>query len=735
MNWKEAREGTHPGAWYGFDDSVLQAYQTSTLNQMLSQLPSVSLVMSIDDWFGYDPVNEHYGIYVNSEEEDDGWERAGSIEWLDANGGPEFGVDCLIKIQGNGSNRPQARNQLSIATKFKGSVGPPKLEFKLFEDSPVDRFDYLVFDAGYQNSINEAADPSTGYFYKRRAQGLRDQFAMDMLGATGNETQQGRYVHLYLNGLYWGVYNLHERADHHFGAQYFGGNQDDYDYLKSGLFREGNFNPWDDPLAPGAWPTVLAIAKNGVAPGDTWEGQPAYEALAGMIDLEGYIEYLALNFWLANRDWPASNHIQLARARLGPGFDNVNPDLFFRFFTWDSENTIPDTDEALLVGDGQYDRSDLTTEAEGNVVFLHTALLENPEYLMLFADRVWRLVREGGALHVDPDHDDIGTPYDPDHPELNRPASVYLDASLEVENVIDLEYARWGDYWPLDTKITVKDWRKERDRILQEFCAVRTTVLLEQLRTGLILYPSIDPPLFSKNGGCVKPSFALELTPQQAGDIYYTLDGTDPRAEGGAIAPGALLYSAPFLLPETITTVRARSQSSSGEWSALNEYSFAVGAKVVRINEFLARNDRDAADEVGEREDWIELYNTTDEAIDLSGWAMTNDPQDPDKWIFPAGTIIGPKSYLLVWADNDPLDGPLHATFRLKNTGGTVELRLPEALDFIAVDSVSYGPQTQDVSLGRTPNGFGEFLRYPNPTPGAPNLHRDDSPELSPGGG
>ena len=126
----------------------------------------------------------------------------------------------------------------------------------------------------------------------------------------------------------------------------------------------------------------------------------------------------------------------------------------------------------------------------------------------------------------------------------------------------------------------------------------------------------------------------------------------------------------------------------------------------VVINELLASNDAVQADEAGEFDDWVELYNNTDVAVSLDGYFLTDKPDDLEKWAFPDGTLIDAGGYLIVWADEDGDQGPLHANFKLSAGGETLLLVSP---DGSIADEITFGEQETDVSFGRFPNGTGDF--------------------------
>jgi hypothetical protein len=144
----------------------------------------------------------------------------------------------------------------------------------------------------------------------------------------------------------------------------------------------------------------------------------------------------------------------------------------------------------------------------------------------------------------------------------------------------------------------------------------------------------------------------------------------------------------------------------------------------VKINEIMAGNTTTLADADGDYEDWVELYNAGSEVADLTGYTITDVLTNTTKFTIPAGAAIPPGGYLLVWADEEPgqyvpgLD--VHANFRLSLGGEEFGLYAP---DGTLVDSAAFGPQTNDVSYGRFPDGAVTALVFlDTPTPRGPNV-------------
>ena len=164
----------------------------------------------------------------------------------------------------------------------------------------------------------------------------------------------------------------------------------------------------------------------------------------------------------------------------------------------------------------------------------------------------------------------------------------------------------------------------------------------------------------------------------------------------------------------------------------------AQPAKKIYINEFLVSNASVDADIVDfdDYSDWIELYNDEDTTADLSGYFLTDDLGQPFRWKIPPGTEIPAKGFLRFWADGyDNVPGKTyrrpyypydyfttryyHLNFSLSRAGEMIALFAP---DSTLVDSVSFGQQLYDVSMGRQPDGAPEWYYFGEPTPEKTNV-------------
>ena len=140
------------------------------------------------------------------------------------------------------------------------------------------------------------------------------------------------------------------------------------------------------------------------------------------------------------------------------------------------------------------------------------------------------------------------------------------------------------------------------------------------------------------------------------------------------------------------------------------------------INELMAQNTSSIQDSHGDYDDWIELYNYGNSAVDVAGCYLTDDLTDPTKWRIPAGdpsiTTIPAHGFLLIWADNEAQQGLLYANFKL--SAGGESLGLYDAQGNL-LDSLTFQAQEPDVSFGRWPDGADQWQHFSTPTPGKSN--------------
>ncbi len=143
-------------------------------------------------------------------------------------------------------------------------------------------------------------------------------------------------------------------------------------------------------------------------------------------------------------------------------------------------------------------------------------------------------------------------------------------------------------------------------------------------------------------------------------------------------------------------------------------------SETLAINEFMASNSTTIVDEYGDYEDWIEIYNYGTASIYLGDKFLSDNLSAPNKWQLPNQTLQAGE-YLIIWADDDPTQGALHTNYKLSAGGEEIGIFAYQSNSYVAIDTVVFGAQTTDISMGRLPNGQGDFQFFTTATPGGAN--------------
>ena len=385
----------------------------------LTAIPSVSLVTSRSNLFGAN------GIYTNSGSRGDSWERAASIEFIvpgdNATGDLGFQVDCGVKIAGDSSRDHAFTPKHHFLASFKSTYGPSKLHFKLFPDTEENDFDILELRACSTDSWpvqNGYVDHGEIRWETRRATYLRDQVMRDTMRDMGQATSHGRYVHLYVDGLYWGLYNLCERMGDGWASEYLGGPKDQYDVMKDyAEVEDGEMTAWNQLMVEVATLPANDTAANTLYQklmGNNADGtrNPAFPIL---LDAGNLIDYMAAHIYAGSEDWP--NHNWWASRRRDDKSGG------WRFHAWDQEiSNISLTRTVSLFGQ-RFEES----SAANSPGIVYDRLRRSPQFRARFQRRLESLMFGGGPLTV------------------AASGSRWMKRQTEIDQAIVGESARWGD--------------------------------------------------------------------------------------------------------------------------------------------------------------------------------------------------------------------------------------------------------------------------------------------------
>jgi hypothetical protein len=377
----------------------------------------------------------------------------------------------------------------------------------------------------------------------------------------GSLNPHGRYVHVYLNGEYWGNYNCKEVLNEAFLSDYLGGESEDYVGVK-GNANQGSDFPLGvgDPPNPEPWERVL-------------EHRGSFEAVSPYLDVNHYIDFMLL--WGYGKSESEFRACGPKEAGSGYKFWINDPDGFLRVISDDR----------------------ITTKRGPGSIW--TALLgeNHPDFKMLLADRIYKHFFNDGAM---------------------TPAACDARLAARMDEIRDsylAESARW-DY------LTPDEWETKAAEIRSDMFPYRADELVAQWRAAGYL-PSFDPPTFNQYGGAVMAGFQPVLT-SSAGTIYYTLDGTDPRLAGGGISPAASVWGPGAVSVTEDVTITTRVRTSSGDWSALADPRFLLGSRTSPMAGELVISEIHYNPDGPDDYEFIEIWNRGSNLLDLSGVTISN---------------------------------------------------------------------------------------------------------------
>ncbi len=557
---------------YEMDPRVVDdpAYQEAIVEGFKS-IRTLSLVVEPTDFF-----DTRTGIYANPRNDGREWERPVSLEFIHSDGSRGTQVDCGIRIHGNGSRNPDGQPKHGFRVEFRGEYGDPTLNYPLFPGTPVDRFDNLILRGQNAHGWTRSSQISNAAGTEReQSQYIRDSFARDLMKAMGHTAGEATYVHFFINGLYWGLYNPVEYPRTYFGVTHFGGEEEEYDVINrrttTTKILDGTFD---------AWNAMQDLANSGL------KTPEKYAAIQEHIDVDNLIDYMLMHQYMGSRDGPEvfnSNNMRAIRRTRG------EMPLPWIAMPWDMEASMFEIDV----------KRNINVDDPNTLVRVYTRLRENPEFLIRYADHVHRHFFNGGVLTPD------------------RAAAIWEQRAEEIETAIIGESARWGDFRRRSRPFTRDvEWEAERRRLLDEYFPTRTRFLLGEL-TKNELYPDTRAPVFNQHGGTIPPGFQLTMMAgtifnPQGGDFYYTTDGSDPRRVGGEVSPAAMIYDTGVIIDRS-TLVRART-FDEGKWSALNESFFYVNSVPADTDHLIVSEIMYHPEGEGMAE-YIELHNPSEETV------------------------------------------------------------------------------------------------------------------------
>ena len=411
----------------------------------LKQLPILSVVSDKGNFFSHENNEETGGIYIYTgppvgDATGNGWTRPCSAELF---GGPQhhdLSINCGVKLHGGHGRLAEKNPKHSIRLVFKKTYGPSDLEYDLFGEGEPNKFGQLVLRCHFGNS-GQHGDGGN----RKKAQYTRDVWARRMQRKMGHTSVNALYVHLFLNGMYWGLYNIAERVDDQYGKDHLGGKKADIDVIK--IEEEGGNHVEASEGTLDSWNEMVSAVAKATTADD-------YQRVSELLDIDNFIDYMLINQYAGNTDWAHHNWYAIrSRAAGTPGF---------RFLCWDSEMILDNVSENVL------DKNNGKASPTG----IFNSLLRHPQFARRYLARAKEVLSADGLLGS------------------QSVVEVWDSLYTSISSALYCEAARWGDYRRdvpngygfASTVYTVDDtYMTERNRLLSQYFPTRTASVLSQI--------------------------------------------------------------------------------------------------------------------------------------------------------------------------------------------------------------------------------------------------------------
>ena len=413
----------------------------------LKQLPILSLVSDKDNFFSHENDPERGGIYIFTgppvgDNTGHGWTRAASVELMGGPQGHDLSVGCGVRLHGGHGRLAEKNPKHSFRLVFKEQYGPKTLKYPLYGAGEPSKFDQLVLRCHFGNAWQHWSEGN-----RQKAQYTRDVWARRMQRRMGRTSVNALYVHLFLNGMYWGIYNVAERVDDQYGKNHLGGSKSDIDVIK--IEEDGGNHIEASEGTLDAYELMTQTAAR--AADDAY-----YQQLDTLLDIGNFIDYMLINQYGGNTDW--DHHNWYAIRRRG---DESGPSTGFRFLCWDSEIIFENVNENVLK----------KNNGDKFPTGIFHNLLRNRQFARRYQQRANEVLADDGPL--------------------GRQSVVEVWDSLynTISTALYAEAARWGDYrrdvhrWQSKGKLYTVDnhYMAERNRLLKEYFPYRTKNVLASI--------------------------------------------------------------------------------------------------------------------------------------------------------------------------------------------------------------------------------------------------------------
>jgi hypothetical protein len=478
------------------DPAVITQYTPAVVKNALTAIPTMSLTAPVGSIFGAG------GMYETPEGVN-GIELPTSVELLYPNNAAgNQQIDAGVETHSHD------RLKRSLRVNFKAAYGSNTWTSNIMKNAPLNgagattKFHSLILRSGNNRAWTRAFNPDATTFTED------ELYRATQIGIEGNGVH-GTFVHLYLNGVYWGLYNVAERPDDQWASSYLGGDNNNWFFRTESTPTSGD-NARFNKIIGDLMARDLSVAAN-------------YTEVKSYLDVPAFADYMMLNWWFGKTDWPNNNWYVSNRNPIAP--DTATG---VRYWAWDGEWAL-DRKQPSGLPPGAWVHPEFLPAAVPTTWLgsLWKSLWASPEFRRTFANRIATNTAAGGALTDAKVRANFDT----------------LNASIR-EAVIG-ESARWGDALKTQgnpTRTRDVDWNAEVG-VINTLINGNTANLITALKASAYV-PSVDPPTVTPPGGSFSGGTTITMTnPGPTGTIVYTLDGTDP-----ATNPAAISYAGPFNL-------------------------------------------------------------------------------------------------------------------------------------------------------------------------------------------
>jgi hypothetical protein len=665
--------------------TAVATYFIDPLLNMRYSFPVLSISTDSADFF-----SDSTGIYVYGLDTADegnysveGTEKMVHVQFFETDGSLKVSQYCAARNHGGGGRHAP---QKSLALIARSSYGCDSFGYQFFPDKSTAKFkSILLRNGGHRPDCFP-----------------RDDLAGRMVSNMSYEVQDSRYVVVFVNGEYWGVQTIKDIFDEHYIANKYHINKSNIAILELG-------SSVDDGLPTDNIPYIdmrdFAVSNDMTVPSN-------YAFIKTQMDVDNYIDYQASEIYFGNGDWP-HNNIKYWRYRTAYNPNaGVGMDGRWRWMLYDIDAGFGGDCTGIYPSHNAL--SDAVSTTGGSSTLLLRALLVSPEFKDQFINRAADLLNTeflpsrlaGFCNNLDAEI----SPELLEHVNRWRYPSVATDLltrSTEVPSLL-----KWNDINADLLDYMSKRPGKLRNHYMMQFALADTVDVTVKVNDTLAGRVKISTLIIDENTIGANPS------PYPWKGKYFT---SIPVPLKAIPRPGYRFVNwlgTAITNPDTTVLL-----SSDTSFTAV----FAVDTSFhplhyLYLNELCARNIN-FSDEYREKNDWFEIYNPQTFPVDVDGYYLTDSLGNKMKFRLTSGsskTVIPAKGFLLLWADEQKSQGPLHVPFKLSAAGEELALVLPDGKT--VVDSVIYGPQGPDKSWGRQKDGDSLWIVFNTYTPGRSNM-------------